>query len=223
MPVLSETRGRVRVLTLNRPEKRNALNLGLCEAVVAALRAADADAGVAAVVLAGAGLGFSAGADLGERSVLEADAALRARRATASLEMLAAPGLMGKPVVSAIHGATVGAGHTLALCCDASVASDEVRISYPEAKHDIFPSLVMPTLLRHVGPKLCFELLATGRVVGPEEALRVGFVNRVVARDALLDEACALAEGAALYGAASLRRVKAAVNAQGEGVAPSAP
>jgi enoyl-CoA hydratase/carnithine racemase len=137
--------------------------------------------------------------------------------------MFAAPGLMGKPVVAAIHGSTVGAGHTLALCCDLNVAAEDVRISYPEAKHDIAPSLVMPTLLRHLGPKDCFELLATARLVGAEEALRLRLVNRVVPREGLLDAACALAESAALYGPASMRKVKAGIGAMGQGLVPSAP
>ncbi len=223
MPVLQQDRGAVRVVTLNRPEKRNALNLALCEALVAALRAADADDGVRAVVIAGAGPGFSAGADLGERKLFAEQPEMQARRARASMEMLRAPGLLGKPVVSAVHGATVGAGHTLALCCDMSFASEDVRISYPEAKHDIYPSLVLPTLLRHVGPKDCFELVATGRVMLGPEALRRRLVNALVPPGELLDRACAAALEAAQYGATSLRRVKAAVDAMGQGVAPSAP
>jgi enoyl-CoA hydratase/carnithine racemase len=223
MTLLSETRGRIRILTLNRPDKRNALNLALCEALVAALREADEDASVAAVVLAGAGPGFSAGADLSERKLFAEEPAMQTRRAKASLDMLAAPGLMGKPVVAATQGATVGAGSTLALCCDLVVAAEDVRISYPEAKHDIYPSLVMPTLLRHLGPKDCFDLLATGRVVLAEEALRLRLANQVVPRPGLLEAACALAESAALYGADSMRKVKAAIAAMGQGLVPSAP
>jgi enoyl-CoA hydratase/carnithine racemase len=210
-----EDRGRVHVLRLNRPEKRNALNAGLCAALVEAMRAADAAADVAAVVLAGAGPGFSAGADLGERTVLAADEAARQQRSALSDALLAAPGAMGKPVVAAVHGAVVGAGASLALCCDLVVAAEDARFSYPEAKHDIFPSLVAPMLLRHLGPKDCFELLATGRVVEAAEARALRLVNRVVPRDALLDEACALAEAAALYGAESMRRIKAMIGASG--------
>ena len=223
MPVLIENRGRVRVLTLNRPEKRNALNLALCEAVVGALKAADADDSVAAVVIAGAGVGFSAGADLGERKLYADAPEMQTRRAQVGLEMLVLPGRMGKPVVAAVHGPTVGAGSTLALASDMIVASDEVRISYPEAKHDIYPSLVMPTLLRHLGPKDCFELLATGRVVLAEEALRLRLVNQVVPRDQLLEAACAAAENAAVYSRASMLKIKAAIDALGQGVVPSAP
>jgi enoyl-CoA hydratase len=212
-----EDRGRVRVLRLNRPEKRNALDTDLCAALVEAMRAADAAADVAAVVLAGAGPGFSAGADLGERAVLAADEAARQRRSALSDTLLAAPGLMSKPVVAAVHGAVVGAGASLALCCDMVVAAEDARVSYPEARHDIFPSLVAPMLLRHLGPKDCFELLATGRVVEAAEARALRLVNRVVPREALIETAWAMAECAALYGAESMRRIKAMIGASGVG------
>ncbi|GGC49567.1 enoyl-CoA hydratase [Siccirubricoccus deserti] len=205
----------MRVLRLDRPEKRNALNAGLCAALVEAMQAADAAADVAAVVLAGAGPGFSAGADLGERAVLAADEAARQRRSALSDALLAAPAAMGKPVVAAVHGAVVGAGASLALCCDLVVAAEDARFSYPEARHDIFPSLVAPMLLRHLGPKDCFELLATGRAVEAAEARALRLVNQVVPREALIDAACALAEGAALYGAESMRRIKAMIGASG--------
>lgn len=218
MPLLTETRGRVRLLTFNRPEKRNALNNALVGAILEALRAADAEPDVAAVVIAAAGPGFSAGADLGERAVLIADPEARVARGALSDAMLAAPGLMGKPVVAAIHGATVGAGASLALSCDLVLGAEDLRFAWPEAKHDIYPSLVLPMLLRHLGPKDAFELVATGRPVLAEEALALRLVNRVVPRAALLEEACALAEFAAQYGAESLRRIKAVINASG--VAP---
>ncbi|MDN3563200.1 enoyl-CoA hydratase/isomerase family protein [Paeniroseomonas aquatica] len=218
MPLLTETRGRVRLLTLNRPEKRNALNNALVGAIVESLRAADADPDVAAVVIAAAGPGFSAGADLGERAILIADPEARVARAALSDAMLAAPGLMGKPVVAAIHGATVGAGASLALSCDLVLGAEDLRFAWPEARHDIYPALVLPMLLRHLGPKDAFELVATGRPVLAAEALARRLVNRVVPREALLEEACALAGQAAQYGAESLRRIKAAINASG--VAP---
>jgi len=212
-----EDRGRVRVLRLNRPEKRNALNTELYAALVEAMQAAEAAPEVAAVVIAAAGPGFSAGADLGERAILAQDEAARLRRAALSDAMLNAPATMGKPVVAAVHGAVVGAGASMALCCDMVVAAEDARFSYPEAKHNIFPSLVAPMLLRHLGPKDCFELLATGRVVEAQEARALRLVNQVVPREALVDAACALAESAALYGADSLRRIKAMIGASGLG------
>src|SRR4051794_13828912 len=132
MVLLSEMRGGVSILSLNRPEKRNALNNALCAALLEALQAANADPAVAGGVLTGAGAGFSAGADLGERAVLIEDAAARAARSALSDALLAAPGAMGKPVVAALHGAVVGAGASLALCCDLVIAAEDARFSYPE-------------------------------------------------------------------------------------------
>lgn len=215
MPLLTETRDRVRVLTLNRPEKRNALNNALVAAIVAALRDADEDPAVAAVVIAAAGPGFSAGADLDERAILIADPAARAARATLSDAMLAGPGGMGKPVVAAVHGAVVGAGASLALACDLVLGAEDTRFLWPEAKRAIYPALVLPMLLRHLGPKDAFDLVATGRPVPAAEALTLRLVNRVVPRAGLLEEACALAGQAAQYDAADLRRIKAAINAAG--------
>jgi enoyl-CoA hydratase/carnithine racemase len=212
---LIETRARVRLLTLNRPEKRNALNNELVAALVAALHAADADPDVAAVVIAAAGPGFSAGADLGERAILIADPTARAARAALSDALLAAPGAMGKPVVAAVHGAVVGAGASLALACDMVLGAEDLRFLWPEAKHGIYPSLVLPMLLRHLGPKDAFELVATGRPVLAAEALALRLVNRVVPRAALLEQACALAGQAAQYGMDPLRRIKAEINAAG--------
>ncbi|WP_235907549.1 enoyl-CoA hydratase/isomerase family protein [Siccirubricoccus phaeus] len=211
--LLVEDHGRVRVLRLNRPEKRNALNAALVEAIIAGLRAAGEAEAVAAVVIAGAGPGFSAGADLGERAGL--DAAGREARAALNWVLMAAPGQLGKPVVAAVQGAVVGAGASLALSCDMVVAAEGARFLYPEARNGIYPSLVAPMLLRALGPKDAFELLTTGRPLPAEEARALRLVNRMVPEAALLAEACALAEVAATYPPEEMRRIKAMLNAEG--------
>lgn len=215
MVLLSETRGRIRLLTLNRPEKRNALSTELVRILLDALHAADAEEAVAGVVITGAGPGFCAGADLAERAALIQDEAKRAERATLSDALMAAPGLMGKPVVAALNGAVVGAGASIALCCDMAVAAEEARFAWPEAKHAIYPSLVAPMLLRHLSPRDVFELLATGATLSAGEAHALRLVNRVVPRARLLDEACVMAEAAALYPPDMLRRIKQEINAGG--------
>jgi len=215
MVLLSETRGRIRLLTLNRPEKRNALSTELVRILLDALHAADAEEAVAGVVITGAGPGFCAGADLAERAALIQDEAKRAERATLSDTLMAAPGLMGKPVVAALNGAGVGAGASIALCCDMAVAAEEARFAWPEAKHAIYPSLVAPMLLRHLSPRDVFELLATGATLSAAEAHALRLVNRVVPRARLLDEACVMAEAAALYPPDMLRRIKQEINAGG--------
>ncbi|GGG43516.1 hypothetical protein GCM10010964_33660 [Caldovatus sediminis] len=200
-----ETRGRVLVLTLDRPARRNALDRALCEALLAALRATG-DA--AALVLAGAGPSFCAGADLAEWRALEADPAAREARSALGQAVLAAPGEVPKPVVAAVQGAAMGAGAALALGCDMVVMAEDARLGYPEARQGIFPSGVAPSLLAHLGPKPAFELLATGRDVGAEEALARGLANRVVPAARLIGEACALAEAAALMPPGQMARLK---------------
>jgi enoyl-CoA hydratase/carnithine racemase len=118
-------------------------------------------------------------------------------------------------VVAAVHGRVVGMGASLMLGCDMVVAADDLRITWPEARHGIWPTLVAPQLLRHLGPKDAFELLATGRAVEAAEARALRLVNRVVPRASLLDEACALAEAATQYGPAMLRGIKALIDPAG--------
>jgi enoyl-CoA hydratase len=215
MILLSEMRGAVLLLRLNRPEKRNALSMALCTAVVEALRVAEEEAAVTAVVLAGAGAGFCAGGDLEERRLLADDPAAWQARAALADAVLAAPGLMAKPVIAAVHGRVVGMGASLMLGCDMVVAAEDALFTWPEARHGIWPHLVAPQLLRHLGPKDAFELLATGRTLDAVEARALRLVNRVVAPGVLLDEACALALAAAQYGPESLRGIKAMIDAAG--------
>ncbi len=194
--IREEMRGRVRLLWLCRPEKRNALDRALVEALLGAMaRAAEADC--AALVLAAEGASFSAGADLSEMKALASDPVAREARAALTTALMQAPGRVPKPVVAAVQGAAMGAGASLALTCDAVVMEPGARLGWPEARHGMLPRLVAPVLLRHLGPKPAFDLLATGRAVGAEEALTLGLATRIVPADRLLEEACALAEAAA--------------------------
>ena len=215
MILLSELRGPVLLLRLNRPEKRNALSMALCAALAEALRAAEEDATVSAVVLAGEGAGFCAGGDLEERRLLAEDPVAWQARAALADAVLAAPGTLAKPVVAAVHGRVVGMGASLMLGCDMAVAAEDALFTWPEARHGIWPHLVAPQLLRHLGPKDAFEVLATGRTLDAAEARALRLVNRVVPREALVDEACALALAAAQYGPESLRGIKATIDAAG--------
>jgi enoyl-CoA hydratase/carnithine racemase len=193
--LLVEDRDAVRVLTLNRPEKLNALDTALTRALDAALDAADADRAVRAVVLTGAGRGFCAGADLREFSGLtpdRPDAVLERAALTARLQVRMQR--MAKPVVSAVRGVAVGGGAGLAIGADMAVAGSDLRFGYPELKHSIVPALVMTGLVRHLGRKLAFELVSTGRLLDAGEALEHGLVNRVVEPDEVVAAALGIAE-----------------------------
>jgi enoyl-CoA hydratase/carnithine racemase len=191
--LLVENRGAVRILTLNRPEKRNALNSELTQGLLDALRAADADDSVGAIVLTGAGPGFCAGADLSEFKELGAGLAAE-DRAELTMRVHLTFTQIRKPIVAAINGHAMGGGAGLAIASDLAVIAEGAKLGYPEPKHGIVAAIVMANLVRQVGRKAAFELVSLGEPVDAREALRLGMVNRVVSGDNLLPAALDLAE-----------------------------
>ncbi|MBM3351749.1 MAG: enoyl-CoA hydratase/isomerase family protein [Betaproteobacteria bacterium] len=199
--LLVEDRGAVRILTLNRPEKRNALNSDLTRALLEALRAADRDEAVGSVVLAGAGQGFCAGADLGEfKDLTPENHDLVDARAELTMQLHLAFPKMAKPVVTAVQGAAMGGGAGLAIAGDLAVMAEGAKIGYPETRHGIVAAIVMANLSRQVGRKAAFELVALGEAIDARQALALGMVNRVVPDAELMQEALALAEKLAAVG-----------------------
>ena len=193
--LLIEDHGLVRVVTMNRPDKRNALNFALTEALLEGLRAADTDEGVGSIVLTGAGPAFCAGADLSEfKDLTPANAPLVERRAELTMQLHGIFSRLSKPVVTAINGAAMGGGAGLALAGDVAVMAATARLGYPEVKHGIVAAIVMANLVRNVGRKAAFELVATGEPIDAARALALGMVNRVAASEQLLPDALALAE-----------------------------
>jgi enoyl-CoA hydratase/carnithine racemase len=193
--LLVEDRGAVRVLTMNRPEKRNALNSELTRALLEVLREADKDEAVAAVVLAGAGQGFCAGADLSEfKDLTPENHDLVEARAELTMQLHLVFSQMTKPVVTAVQGAAMGGGAGLAIAGDLAVMAEGAKIGYPETRHGIVAAIVMANLSRQVGRKAAFELVALGEPIGAHKALALGMVNRVVPDAELMPAAMALAE-----------------------------
>src|SRR3954451_6151243 len=176
--VLSETRGPVRHVVLNRPGKRNAFDAELVAATGTALRAAAADPDVRVVVLRGAGSVFSAGMDLAVLAELAAQPDdLRTFRQGA-LEAWNAAEEMPKLVVCAIHGACLGGAMELALACDLRVMAADAAIGMPETPIGFIPDVGGSSRLPQlVGLGRAKELLLTGRVIGAEEARRIGLVR----------------------------------------------
>jgi len=189
--LLVEDRGAVRILTMNRPEKRNALNSELTQGLLDALRKADLDESVGAMVLTGAGQGFCAGADLSEFKDLQAGVAAE-NRAELTMQLHLAFSRISKPVVSAINGHAMGGGAGLAIAADLAVMAEDAKLGYPEPKHGIVAAIVMANLVRQVGRKAAFELVALGEPVDAARALQLGLVNRVVTD--VMTEALTLAE-----------------------------
>lgn len=208
MNLLIEDKGNVRILTLNRPEKRNALDTALTRDLLEALREADAEAGMHCVVLTGAGQGFCAGADLSEFKGLK-DPKAAETRAELTMQLHLVFSKMDTPVVTAINGAAMGGGAGLAIAGDIAVMAESAKIGYPETKHGIVAAIVMGNLVRQVGHKAAFELVALGEPVGARRALELGMVNRVVPDAKLMEEALALAQKIAAVSRPAMAQTKA--------------
>src|SRR5574339_391390 len=191
--LLVDNRGAVRILTMNRPEKRNALNSELTQGLLDALRVADADESVGAIVLTGAGQGFCAGADLSEFKELGAGLAAE-DRAELTMRLHLAFTQIKKPVVAAINGHAMGGGAGLAIAADLAVMAEGAKLGYPEPNHGIVAAIVMANLVRQVGRKAAFELVSLGEPVDAQQALRLGMVNRVVPLQELMGHAVSMAE-----------------------------
>ena len=207
--VLREHHDGVLLLTLNRPDKLNALNTALSDALVTALDAAEADDAVRAIVITGAGRAYSAGADLKEFQEKTAENAERNKHRSNLYARIngMVPG-MSKPVIAAVNGLALGGGCGLVVSCDMALACETASFSYPELKHGMVPAGVLPTLARQVGRKAAFDLMGTGRTFDANEAARLGIICRTVAADRLLDEAMAVAHTMAGYSSEAMSGLK---------------
>ena len=210
--VLQETRGAVRILTLNRPDKRNALNGPLRCALLGALDAAARDSAVRAIVLTGAGdKAFVAGADIGEfegRSPVDQYRVMKQPTVFDAVERIT------RPVVAAINGFCLGGGMELALACDIRIASTGARFGQPEVNLGIIPGGGgTQRLPRIVGLGAASRMILTGDLIDAQEALRLRLVEEVVAPDALMTRAVAIAETIAAKSPVAVAAAKEATRA----------
>lgn len=191
--LLVRREGGVARLTLNRPDKRNALDAALIGALKAALRAADEDPEVRVVALEGAGKDFCSGADLsGLRTIAEGGVMENLDDVEGLAELFVLPRCMRKPVVALVRGRALAGGCGLATACDLVLAAEGAQFGYPEVKIGFVPAMVMAILRRNVSEKRAFDLLVRAQPVAAAEAERIGLVNRVVPDDAFAAEADAL-------------------------------
>jgi len=200
--LLREAKGGVLTLTLNRPDKRNALSSELIDALRAAAEDADLDPEVRVLVIRGAGRDFCAGLDLAEllasvdRSLAENEAA-----ALSLGELFLVLRRIPKPVIAAVRGNALAGGCGLATACDLVLAAADARLGYPEVQRGFVPAMVLVLLRRLVGEKLAFDLAATGRLLTAVEAREAGLVSRIVSPETFDTEvasvAAALAGGSA--------------------------
>lgn len=207
-PLLASSTDGIRILTLNRPERRNALDSVLAAMLVAALREADEDPAIGAVLIAAQGPGFCAGADLGEFKGDKANPEAQERRSDLFLELQLVFGEIDVPVVCAVVGPAIGAGAGIAVAADFTVLGETARLAYPEVLHGMVPSLMISHLQRRTGRKQAFELLALGETLGAGQALAAGLVNRVVPDQEALATALAIAKALASRDRCTLRQTK---------------
>jgi methylglutaconyl-CoA hydratase len=180
----SSVRDGILTLTLSRPEKRNALNRALVEALTEALARARHDNGVQVVTIRGAGRDFCAGADLVELeriSEMGADESLEDARRLGALFTLMRT--MSKPVVAVVHGRALAGGCGLATACDAVLAHEDAELGYPEIHLGFVPAMVMTMLRRKVGESQAFDLVTRGHRMDARSAREMGLVTRVFEAD----------------------------------------
>lgn len=203
--VLTEKMGRVVRLTLNNPDRRNAMNYAMVHALTAALRAVDADRELRAVVIAGAGDHFSAGGDLKEfGEELKLPALDHWHAADSWIELFRLVRAMRAPVIAAVQGYALAGGCGLVALCDMAIAAQDAKLGTTEIRIGLFPMIVLPALRRAVGERRALEMALTGRTYDAEQAARMGLVNQVVPREELTETAMELASSLAGKGPAAV-------------------
>ena len=196
------------MVTLNRPEKRNAISHALVEELLAALDEIEKSP-AQAVILTGAGKAFCAGMDLDELKALvgrthEENVQDSSRMARIFRRLYDFP----LPTIAAVNGAAIAGGTGFATMCDFTLAVPEAKFGYTEVRIGFVPAIVSTFLLRQVGEKQARDLLLTGRIIGAEEAARMGLINEIVAQEKLMTRARELAALLMENSPASLRATK---------------
>ena len=208
--IIAEKRGRVGLITLNRPQALNALNDQVVNEIGAALNDFEADEGIGAVVITGSEKAFAAGADIGAMAGFSYMDAYKNDYITRNWERLKT---FRKPVIAAVGGFALGGGCELAMMCDFIIAADSARFGQPEVKLGVPPGAGgTQRLPRAVSKAKAMDLCLTARLMDAAEAERAGLVSRVVPADKLLDEALAAATTIASYSLPVVMMIKEAVN-----------
>jgi len=208
--ILAEVKGRVALITLNRPKQLNALAPKLMQELGAALYGFDADDGVGAIVITGNDKAFAAGADIGAMKDFDFQHAYKSNYITRDWEHIRN---IRKPVIAAVAGYALGGGCELAMMCDVVIAAESAKLGQPEINLGILPgSGGTQRLPRAVGKAKAMDLCLTARMMDAAEAERAGLVSRVVPNDKLMAEAMAVAEKIASYSLPVVMMIKESVN-----------
>ncbi len=213
--ILIHETGGIRTLTLNRPERRNALTPEMQTELIAALDEAAVSSSTRVVILTGAGEGFCSGLDLSALQAMQNKTSAQldedARRIARMFQTLYA---LPVPTIAQVNGHAIAGGTGLATLCDFTLAATPAKFGYTEVRIGFIPALVSAYLVMQIGEKRARDLLLTGRLFSAEEGFRLGLVTEVVAPEELAARAQALAETLLANSPASLRATKALVAAQ---------
>jgi methylglutaconyl-CoA hydratase len=202
----------IATITLNRPDKRNAISFELIDDLLRALKEVETSDAIVLIVT-GAGKAFSAGMDLDNlRTLIGRSPEQNLQDSQTMVRMFRTLYEFPKVTIAAVNGAAIAGGTGLALLCDFTLAVPEAKFGYTEVRIGFVPAIVSTFLLRQVGEKQARDLLLTGRIIGAEEAARIGLVNEIVAREALLTRARELAVLLMENSPASLRATKKLLN-----------
>jgi len=208
--IRTEVKGRVAIVTLDRPKQMNALAPRLMQELGAALYGFDADDGVGAILITGSEKAFAAGADIAAMKDFDFQHAYKSNYITRDWEHIRN---VRKPVIAAVAGYALGGGCELAMMCDLVIAADSAKFGQPEINLGILPgSGGTQRLPRAVGKAKAMDLCLTARMMDAAEAERAGLVSRVVPAAKLMEEAMAVAEKIASYSLPAVMMVKEAVN-----------
>jgi enoyl-CoA hydratase len=208
--ILAEVKGRVALITLNRPKQLNALAPKLMQELGAALYGFDADDGVGAILITGNEKAFAAGADIGAMKDFDFQHAFKSNYITRDWEHIRN---VRKPVIAAVAGYALGGGCELAMMCDIIIAAESAKFGQPEINLGVLPgSGGTQRLPRAVGKAKAMDLCLTARMMDAAEAERTGLVSRVVPNDKLMEEAMAVAEKIAGYSLPVTMMVKESIN-----------
>src|SRR5216684_964338 len=205
-----EQKGRVGLITLNRPKQLNALNPRLMQELGAALYAFDANEGIGAIVITGSEKAFAAGADISAMKDYSYMDAFMADYITRDWEHIRR---IRKPVIAAVAGYALGGGNELAMMCDIVIAADNARFGQPEINLGVMPGAGgTQRLARFTSKAKAMDLCLTARMMDAQEAERAGLVSRVVPLDKLMEEAMAVAEKIAGYSLPVVMMIKESIN-----------
>lgn len=205
----------VGIIKINRPKALNALNTDVLRELAVAFTQMEDDKEVLCIVLTGEGKAFVAGADIAQMKDMSCEEARRF--AEVGQETFRLIERISKPVIAAVNGFALGGGLELAMACDFRLASDKAKLGQPEVTLGVIPGFGGTARLRKsVGEGNARMLLLTGEMIGAEEALRMGLVQKVIPVDEILDEAVELAQLIALRGPAALRIMKRLLSVNAE-------